>query len=84
MTTRSTSKQTTSNNPTPTQDPLAAGFNMRVAQLAPRLGMSVNTIWRLTREGKFPKPVKLSDKVTVWKAADVLAWLGSKEVSTHG
>jgi len=34
---------------------------------------------RLTKEGKFPKPIKLTEKVTVWKAEDVLVWLESKE-----
>lgn len=68
------------NQQTP-NDPLKAGFNLRVSALAPRLGISKNTIWRLVREGKFPKPIKLSEKVTVWKAADVLAWLESKEAA---
>ncbi|MDP2901635.1 MAG: AlpA family phage regulatory protein [Methylovulum sp.] len=64
-----------------TQDPLKAGANLRVSTLAPRLGMSKSTIWRLVRAGKFPKPIKLSDKVTVWKADAVLAWLESKEAA---
>jgi len=70
-------------NPIPTTqtDPLKAGNNLRVSTLAPRLGISKNTIWRLVREGRFPKPIKLSEKVTVWKAADVLAWLDSKEAA---
>jgi len=62
-----------------TQDPLKAGSNLRVSALAIRLGLSKSTIWRLVREGKFPKPIKLSDKVTVWKAEAVLEWLESKE-----
>ena len=66
-------------NPQPPNDPLKAGCNLRVSALAPRLGISKNTIWRLVRNGKFPKPIKLSEKVTVWKATDVLAWLESKE-----
>jgi len=71
-------KSKASKTPT-THDPLKAGANLRVSTLAPRLGMSKSTIWRLVREGKFPKPIKLSDKVTVWKADAVLAWLESKE-----
>lgn len=74
------SKINTTQSPT-TQDPIKAGANLRVSTLAPRLGMSKSTIWRLVREGKFPKPIKLSDKVTVWKAVDVLAWLESKEAA---
>jgi prophage regulatory protein len=68
----------TNTNPTPPADPLKLGHNLRVKDLAPRIGMSVNSIWRLSREGKLPKPFKLSEKVTVWKAADVLAWLEEK------
>jgi predicted DNA-binding transcriptional regulator AlpA len=69
-------------NQNPTQhDPLKAGCNLRVSALAPRLGISKNTIWRLVREGKFPKPIKLSEKITVWKADDVLAWMDSKEAA---
>jgi len=74
------SKAKTTQSPT-NQDPLKAGANLRVSTLAPRLGMSKSTIWRLVREGKFPKPIKLSDKVTVWKADTVLAWLESKEAA---
>lgn len=62
-------------------DPLQAGHNLRVSTLAPRLGMSKNTIWRMVREGKFPKPIKLSEKITVWKAEDVLNWLKTKEAA---
>ncbi len=65
--------------PTPKTDPLQSGYNLRVSVLAPRLGISKNQIWRLVRQGKFPRPIKLSDKVTVWKADDVLAWLDSKQ-----
>lgn len=63
---------------TSTIDPLRAGYNLRISTLAPRLGLSKGTIWRLVREKKFPKPIKLSEKVTIWKADDVLAWLESK------
>jgi prophage regulatory protein len=65
----------------PEPDPLKSGYNLRVSTLAPRLGISKNQIWRLVREGKFPKPIKLSEKVTVWKADDVLAWLDSKQAT---
>lgn len=68
--------------PSTTIDPLKAGSNLRVSALAPRLGLSKSTIWRLVRENKFPRPIKLSDKVTVWKADDVLAWLDDKEAAS--
>lgn len=46
--------------------------------------MGRSTIWKLTKEGRFPQPCKISNRVTVWNAADVKAWLESKaEGSTH-
>jgi len=73
-------KEQTSRLPT---DPLQAGSNLRVSALVVRLGMSKSTIWRLARDPKsdFPRPLKLSDKITVWSADAVLAWLASKEIA---
>ena len=57
---------------------------IRIGQLATRpdrpgrLPLSPNSIWRLAREGKFPKPVKLSDAVTAWRLEDIEAWEKSK------
>lgn len=63
----------------PQTNPLQAGHNLRVSDLAPRLGVSKNTIWRWVRQGQLPKPLKLSDKVTVWKSEDVIGFLNSKQ-----
>lgn len=41
--------------------------------------MGESTIWEKTKNGEFPKPVKLSEHITAWKAEDVLNWLASKE-----
>jgi len=40
--------------------------HIRVAQLAINLGISESTVWRWASEGKLPKPIKLSKRVTVW------------------
>jgi predicted DNA-binding transcriptional regulator AlpA len=36
-----------------------------------RIPVSPATIWRWVKEGKFPKPFKLSDRITVWNTEDV-------------
>lgn len=61
----------------------AAGF-IRQAQLIgdPKADPPVHgivpvgssTLWRWVAAGKFPAPVKLSERVTAWRAADVQAW----------
>jgi prophage regulatory protein len=42
------------------------------------LPVSPATIWRWTREGKFPKPFKLGVSVTVWDAAEVEAFIAQR------
>jgi prophage regulatory protein len=50
---------------------------IRIAELAStknkpgKLPISPTTVWRWVREGRFPKPFKLSDRVTVWDADEV-------------
>lgn len=40
-----------------------------------KLPVSRTTVWRWVREGRFPKPFKLGDSVTVWDAAEVDAFI---------
>ena len=51
---------------------------LRVEQVAKMVSIGKTTVWVWSRAGKFPKPFKLSPSVTVWKAADVLAWMEAK------
>ena len=57
---------------------------IRVAELATTKGkdgllpVSPATVWRWVREGKFPKPFKLGDSVTVWDAAAVEDFIANK------
>ena len=57
---------------------------IRVADIATtknRKGMlpvSPATVWRWVREGKFPKPFKLGESVTVWNAAEVEAFIAKR------
>jgi predicted DNA-binding transcriptional regulator AlpA len=44
-----------------------------------RLPLHPNSIWRLVKAGKFPKPIKLSEGCTVWRLEDVEAWEKSRE-----
>lgn len=43
--------------------------------VAAPLPFSSSTLWRKVREGSFPKPLKLSPRVTAWKVGDVRAWI---------
>lgn len=48
-------------------------------QLSRRYEVSRNTIWRWTKEGQFPKPVKLGPACTRWRLADVEKWEQERE-----
>jgi len=39
------------------------------------LPISSATLWRKVKAGTFPRPVKLADKVTAWRADEVQAWM---------
>lgn len=34
-----------------------------------------STLWAWVRSGKFPAPLKLSDRITVWRNSDVQAFI---------
>ncbi|MBX2848070.1 MAG: AlpA family phage regulatory protein [Acidiferrobacterales bacterium] len=37
--------------------------------------VSKATIWNWVKQGKFPKPLKLSDRITVWRVEDVREYI---------
>lgn len=46
--------------------------------------VSRSTWWAGVRSGKYPKPVKLSENVTAWKAEDIHALIKSAGGPSHG
>lgn len=56
----------------------ASGY-VRQAQLVPHIvPISPATLWRRVRDGSFPAPVKLSARVTAWRAEDIRRWMQSR------
>lgn len=41
------------------------------------LPFSAPTLWRKVKAGTFPKPHRLSERVTAWKVGDVRAWINA-------
>lgn len=39
--------------------------------IAPRIPVSRSTWWAGVASGRYPKPIKLSEGVTVWRVADI-------------
>lgn len=61
--------------------PAPANRLIRINELASSKGqpgivpISPATLWRWVKAGKFPAPIRLSDRVTAWESAKVRAWI---------
>lgn len=53
-------------------------------EVARLLGASRSWPWKLARDGKFPKPIKLSERCTRWRLSDVQAWMQDPQGWTAG
>ena len=57
------------------------GF-IRERQLRPAIiPIEHSTLWDWVKEGRFPSPVRLSERVTAWRVTDVQAWIDSQGAS---
>ena len=51
---------------------------IRAADLAKMLGVARVTLWRWSRKGHLPLPIKLGPGVTGWRRADIELWLAQR------
>lgn len=67
--------------PTSIANPIPAlphtGF-LRQPQVLAFVPFSKSTLWRRIQAKAFPEPVKLSERITVWRAEDVRQWIGEQ------
>lgn len=55
---------------------------VRQSQLIPIIvPFSSATLWRKVKAGDFPKPVKLSERVTAWRVEDIRAWMAARNAA---
>ena len=54
---------------------------LRVNDVVKMLSVGKSTVLAWVRESKFPKPIKLSEYVTVWKLSDIEEWVQHKEIN---
>lgn len=50
---------------------------IRDVGVAEALNIGRSTVWLYARQGKLPKPTKLSARVSVWKESDIKAFIDS-------
>jgi prophage regulatory protein len=51
---------------------------IRIRRVAKKTGLAESSIWRLTHQGLFPAPIKLSPGCTAWFEHEIDKWLDEK------
>jgi prophage regulatory protein len=54
------------------------GNFLRIKEVMKMTGIARSTIWLWVSEGKFPKPIKLSPRITVWESNKINNWMENK------
>jgi len=54
---------------------------LRIRQVMQLTGLSRMTIYRLERDGRFPKRRRLSKNAVAWLESDISAWADSRPVA---
>jgi predicted DNA-binding transcriptional regulator AlpA len=57
---------------------MSASLYVRVNQLTKLIPISKATIWRKVKDGTFPIPVKLGNRITAWHMDDIESWLAAR------
>jgi prophage regulatory protein len=64
------------------QDELAHRTRVRLlrrAEVERLTGLSRSTLYSWMKEGRFPQPVRLGERIVAWRESDVIEWLESRE-----
>lgn len=51
---------------------------LRLPEVSRRTGLQRDSVYRLGKVGKFPRPVKLSERASGWLAHEVDAWIAER------
>jgi prophage regulatory protein len=53
----------------------------RIREVSEITGLARSTIYSLIKDGKFPKPLKLSVRAVGWSSLSVFQWLAERDVA---
>ena len=56
------------------------GKLLRLEAVISLIGMKRSWILQKVKDGKFPKPIKLSERAVAWYASDIEDWIKSRAV----
>ncbi|BBN59334.1 helix-turn-helix transcriptional regulator [Hydrogenovibrio marinus] len=56
---------------------------LRLKQVMAETGLSRSYVYALSKDGKFPKPVKLSEKSVAWIESEIKEWIDQKIIDRN-
>ena len=48
---------------------------LRLHEVIAAIGMKRSWILQKTKEGQFPKPIKLGERAVAWRESDIIEWI---------
>jgi prophage regulatory protein len=60
---------------------MEANSLIRIKDLVKIIPISRASIWRLSKAGKFPRPIRRAARATAWKRVEIEAWLKEREAA---
>ena len=60
---------------------LKADRILRVDEVCETIGVSRTTLWRMSRRGEFPRPLRITDYLRGWRASTVAEWLEGRQAA---
>jgi prophage regulatory protein len=52
---------------------------LRLKEVKEKSGLSDTTIWRERKAGRFPEPIKITDRLNGWPESVIRAWVAEKK-----
>ena len=60
---------------------LETGKLLRLEAVISLIGMKRSWILQTVKDGKFPKPLRLSPRAMAWRQSDVMEWINAQELA---
>lgn len=51
---------------------------IRLPEVMAKTGIKKSTVWDFVKKEKFPKPIKISARITVWREIEIDQYIASK------
>ena len=65
------------------KSPRLPSVTIRPRELASKLGVHVNTIYRWAEDGTLPQPIRLGSRFVGWKREDIDKWMDEQAADSN-